>query len=859
MPLAVQASLLISESFDYQVGVINGQGGSENGFSGNWAATNTVDSQWNIVTAGLTMNGVLSSGGSSSFTQTPAARGVLYATRSLSSALPSSSIIYGSFLFSLPQKALDNNAQLGVILGSSIADDNTAAYFYSPDGFGTQNPLVKAKGTSVVGGLSVTQGKTYLYLFQANASTGNTQVWVLNSNQYGYFGNNLDAATLNNAPTNTESDTGVVFRANVTAASGAVGVMDTIRILGYSHTGTGPGANGYDARVDEFRVSDLSLTEAATGAPSTVVAPTSIAITNPSFEMDTIAGQNAPTYQDQVPFGWTVPGIGSQGVLAPDAVEPNNYYNGVTSGYDGSKIGYIFSNSSLKQTLTEVIEPNTTYTLSAAIGNRSTNGAYPWAGYHLTLCASTGELVGDWTGVGRNLAMPGTFAKTTRSFTTGPNPPGLGKPLMIKLEAADPSNGKYVDFDHITLTKVPAVVRPAATPLDVYIVAGQSNSHGWKANVAELTGGNSRYVSNPSQRAFFAYKENNNGDAFYNTGSLGIVSPTGAGHQANFNGFGPELSAATDLAGKLTNRVAIVKFSVGGASLEGLFKKTANKLYPVMISHIQASLQQMADQGYAPSLKGMFWLQGENDSNASFAPLYAANISQFVQDVRQDLGVPNLKFIGTEINANMPSFSNTKPYVAQVNAGLQNLAANDSNARFVTTADIDKGFADSIHYTADQTIMIGQRWAAMAASIPLSYSEWQSSSFSPQEILSGAANDSADPDGDGISNLMEYAIGGNPKLADASSVFSMIQEAGTVGIQFNRDSRKKDLRYVIEGSEQLNQWDVLSESISGAAFGMAPSGSSLSETGTGISKVQFRVNESPTAGSRYFLRLKVVR
>jgi hypothetical protein len=216
-----------------------------------------------------------------------------------------------------------------------------------------------------------------------------------------------------------------------------------------------------------------------------------------------------------------------------------------------------------------------------------------------------------------------------------------------------------------------------------------------------------------------AYKEKNLPDPAYSTGSFGIIAPQGAGFGGNFNGFGPELSLGTDLANKTGRYVAVIKYAVGSASLYGDFNASANSLYPELISTIGGSLKQLRDQGLAPNLAGMFWLQGESDTNEStVAANYGLNLAEFVQDLRQDLDAATLKFFATEINGNTPVLAG-RSEVGVVNAGMMELANTDPNVYFIPTMDITDGFADGIHYSADQNILIGQRWAsAYLASAP---------------------------------------------------------------------------------------------------------------------------------------------
>jgi hypothetical protein len=121
------------------------------------------------------------------------------------------------------------------------------------------------------------------------------------------------------------------------------------------------------------------------------------------------------------------------------------------------------------------------------------------------------------------------------------------------------SGNRYTDFDNIQLSVTPTANRAANTQIDVVIVSGQSNAHGWAANVAQLSSANQHYAVSLNPKAMLAYKEKNLPDPAYSTGSVGILAPQGAGFGGDFNGFGPELSLGTDLADKTGHYVAVIK------------------------------------------------------------------------------------------------------------------------------------------------------------------------------------------------------------------------------------------------------------------------------------------------------------
>ena len=50
---------------------------------------------------------------------------------------------------------------------------------------------------------------------------------------------------------------------------------------------------------------------------------------------------------------------------------------------------------------------------------------------------------------------------------------------------------------------------------------------------------------------------------------------------------------------------------------------------------------------------------------------------------------------------------------------------------------------------------------------PMTYSIWRGAHFSEEEVASGIAADNADPDNDGLPNIVEYATGADPRTGDA--------------------------------------------------------------------------------------------
>ena len=122
----------------------------------------------------------------------------------------------------------------------------------------------------------------------------------------------------------------------------------------------------------------------------------------------------------------------------------------------------------------------------------------------------------------------------------------------------------------------------------------------------------------------------------------------------------------------------------------------------------------------------------------------------------------------------------------------------------------------------------------------LDYDFWSEGFFGPGTPAgSGEADDF---DGDGVPNLIEFALGMNPLVGDPELLPKFIVEGNQGTMTFGRDLLLKDLIYVIEYSEDLVQWD--------------PATDVLISTNDFVETRKATVNLP--GGSKFFMRLKVV-
>lgn len=269
--IGAHGAILAYEPFNYTQGTALGGQSGGTGFTGGWRFDNAANAgiTWNIG-AGLTMAGVASSGGAavgdikSTVASPTDAKG--YAYRSFTSAIPTTTT-FGSYLFQINTSNNNANLMSGVGLGGPTDVDNFASFYYAGDAWGStgSGARIDANNKAPNGTNPITVGTTYIYLFQQDAGAKNLQAWVLTAAQYANFSGSLTAANLNSA-TQGMGAANVMYKTNYSMASTTIDPMTDLSIAVYT-----PGGLDYNVTIDEFRISNTSLAEAATAVPEPTV------------------------------------------------------------------------------------------------------------------------------------------------------------------------------------------------------------------------------------------------------------------------------------------------------------------------------------------------------------------------------------------------------------------------------------------------------------------------------------------------------------------------------------------------------------------------------------------------------------
>ncbi len=118
---------------------------------------------------------------------------------------------------------------------------------------------------------------------------------------------------------------------------------------------------------------------------------------------------------------------------------------------------------------------------------------------------------------------------------------------------------------------------------------------------------------------------------------------------------------------------------------------------------------------------------------------------------------------------------------------------------------------------------------------------------------SGSAADTANPAGDGVCNLVKYALGMNPDVNSIAGLPVMSVSGGHLELQFDRNLSATDVTYTVEASSDLANWTAVA-TLSAGSSTWTQSGATVTDNDGAVTVV-----DSTAVGSqsRLFLQLVV--
>ncbi|WP_052573533.1 GDSL-type esterase/lipase family protein [Haloferula sp. BvORR071] len=116
---------------------------------------------------------------------------------------------------------------------------------------------------------------------------------------------------------------------------------------------------------------------------------------------------------------------------------------------------------------------------------------------------------------------------------------------------------------------------------------------------------------------------------------------------------------------------------------------------------------------------------------------------------------------------------------------------------------------------------------------------WRSAHFSAEELNNPALEASvwgndADPDGDGRSNLMEYANGSDPRVQDFEAQDFALETTGdgdVLTLRYKKNLAATDLSFQVQSTDALDGWDDVPDTLVSTDAGIETRKASVSRTG----------------------------
>ena len=132
---------------------------------------------------------------------------------------------------------------------------------------------------------------------------------------------------------------------------------------------------------------------------------------------------------------------------------------------------------------------------------------------------------------------------------------------------------------------------------------------------------------------------------------------------------------------------------------------------------------------------------------------------------------------------------------------------------------------------------------AVTASFLSPYQNWKTGYFTSEEISGTQLSaPTSDPEGDGLQNLLEYALNLHPREPSLAGLPVVGDDGGNLTLTYLKDTTKTDISYQVETSDSLSGWGAVSDAL-------------VSTNGT----IETRKAVVPINGIRKFLRLKITQ
>jgi len=248
---------------------------------------------------------------------------------------------------------------------------------------------------------------------------------------------------------------------------------------------------------------------------------------------------------------------------------------------------------------------------------------------------------------------------------------------------------------------------------DVYFLAGQSNAAG-RGDAAELPSINNGFyagvqtdvqlfwrstlvtnIGNLTQNEFVPLQVDS-GEGFNSPGSHAVE-------------FGPEIAMGRTLADALPNRnIVIVKYAHGGSNLHTDWSAGGIR-YTTFLDVVSDALADISSAGGIANLRGFAWVQGEADTSTTNSANYAANLTNLISRVRNDVFAgEQAQVVVSRLSDNQ--YNSLSTGITTVRAAQVSVADNDPAVEWLDSDGAEfstYNISNPIHFDAQGILAVG--------------------------------------------------------------------------------------------------------------------------------------------------------
>lgn len=287
----------------------------------------------------------------------------------------------------------------------------------------------------------------------------------------------------------------------------------------------------------------------------------------------------------------------------------------------------------------------------------------------------------------------------------------------------DKETVNFIAFGPLLLDDIVIEELPRPEPIDLVIVAGQSNAVGYDAKPRQLP-------ADPRDKDVLFWWRCGDPPADDHDSTCGgkwthlQPQPLGtpklpkAGRQyGNFaqadGGFGPEIGFARELLAKEPGKkFAIVKAAFSGTGLRTDWNPhdsgEGGSCYRALFDEVRAALRTGREQGLVFQPRALLWVQGESDATPQDAKAYAANLEALIKALRGDLAAKDMTVL-LAVNTKFKANPDPNPLVLQVVEAQKQVAETLPRCDYVDTSAAT--VANTAHFDAAGTLDVGRRFA----------------------------------------------------------------------------------------------------------------------------------------------------